>query len=608
MRKTPASKKKNRQRPGPHAEARPPSWLSRHRTAVLGALIAASILIRLVYFLQLNATPFIGMHQWRQTDMHFYDGWARQIAAGDWASRAVGVPMHRWHHDVAEYYLARHPDVKPALAGDAARARSAMDPDEVLWSRWMGVPRFYQDPLYAYLIAGAYGIAGTDPRVVLVGQLAMGVFTTVLIWLIARRAFGDAVAACAGALAVLCAPLVFYELLLLRDSLIACAGLGATWLLYRAIDRDRWVWSAVLGVALGIACLLKGTFLLFTAAVVVAMAIQVRRLGRSAIVRALGVGGGLAVALVPALARNMAVRVPPMTLASSGPLTFVASNGVRARPDVGFGIDTPELAAFLGESDGGWRSALARAFDGQGIRSYAALAWRKWDRIWHWFEIPNNENFYYLRRHAPVLAWLPITFWQIGPLAIVGLLLGARRWRDTWPLYLCVAALAAPLVVFYVLGRFRVAVLAALIPFAALTIVDIARGFRTHQFRRTAALAAALAAVWTWTGRPLSADQRLIRTADWILAWSVKYEQEVYGALDARDPARAAAAYLDFFKYEPADEEIVASADPQLAPELADMHRECAQILAASGQRTLAEAQLRRAEHLLSLPLPSHPR
>ena len=47
-------------------------------------ILTAAIALRVVVFLQLDSTPFIHMERWAQTDMHYYDGWARQIAAGDW--------------------------------------------------------------------------------------------------------------------------------------------------------------------------------------------------------------------------------------------------------------------------------------------------------------------------------------------------------------------------------------------------------------------------------------------------------------------------------------------------------------------------------------------
>jgi hypothetical protein len=159
-----------------------------------------------------------------------------------------------------------------------------------------------------------------------------------------------------------------------------------------------------------------------------------------------------------------------------------------------------------------------------------------------------------------------------------------------------------PLVAFYVLGRFRVALLMAVLPFAALTIVRIADMWRERRWRAAAGVAAAVALTWLWTGRPLAADQRLIRTSDWILAWSVKYESQVYGALDAKDPSRAAAAYSEFFsRFEPSDTEIAMTGDKGLAMELADMHAECSQILAAAGQPTAAALEAQRAQRLARL-------
>jgi hypothetical protein len=383
--------------------------------------------------------------------------------------------------------------------------------------------------------------------------------------------------------------------------LIVFTGLALIWLLDRALTRGGWGWSAGLGLALGAACVLKSTFVVLAAATIVILLFRARRFGRGQIVCLAATAAGLAVALTPSVARNASVGAPAFALAASGPLTFVSANQAGARPDMGFGIDVNELATFLGTTDGGWRSAIGGALGTRTFASYASLLWRKWDRLWHWFEISNNEDFYYMRLKAPVLSWLPVTFWLCSPLALVGLVLGARRWREAWPLYLLAAVTAAPLILFYVLGRFRIPFFAAVIPFAALTLVEVGRALRAGHYARGLAIGAAVLVVAAWTGRPLAADQRLIRTADWILPWSVTYEMQVYGALDAKDPARAAAAYLDFFKYEPTDAQIVASGDPQLAPELADMHNECAQILRLAGQPSLAEAQLLRARRLLDL-------
>jgi hypothetical protein len=239
----------------------------RGRSAILLALlIVASVAIRAAYFRQLDHSPLIQMHRSSQTDMHYYDGWARQIAAGDWRSSLVRIPMHRWHREVAAAYLGAHPDVRATLEREAKEATEGPDAQERLWAQWMQAPRFYQDPLYPYAIASIYRAVAADARWVIAAQLAVGVLTNVLVWWIARRYFGELAGASAAALAVLCAPLVFYEGLLLRDSLIAFTGLAIVWMTDRAL-RSRGVapWL-VLGLALGAACLLKSSFLLLVAA------------------------------------------------------------------------------------------------------------------------------------------------------------------------------------------------------------------------------------------------------------------------------------------------------------------------------------------------------
>jgi 4-amino-4-deoxy-L-arabinose transferase-like glycosyltransferase len=594
-----ASRKSSRASAAP---LRPPleSWLARHPRIVVAALIAVCAAVRVTCFVQLNSTPLVEAQKWQQTDMHYYDEWARAIAAGDWLSATVHVPMHRWHHDVARRYFDSHPETRAALERDPTSGAS-LDPDERLWRRWMRVPQFYQDPLYAYLIAITYRIAGTDVRAVLAWQLAAGIGTCVLIWLIARRYFGDFVAAWAAALALLSGPLVFYELLLLRDSLIVFAGLLLVWLTDRAFTRERWLLFGALGLAVGFSCLLKSTFVLFGLAVVAAVLTRARGDLRRRIVSLAGFAGGVAIAFSPLVTRNIELGVPPFAMASSGGLTFVASNSPTYLPDIGFGIDAQAIAQDMGDADGRQLAAVLGTLQRHTGPSYVRLLWRKWDRLWHWYEIPNNENFYYIRTQVPLLAWLPVTFWVCSPLALAGLFLAARRGQDVWPLYLLVSVTAASMIVFYVLARFRIALVAAVIPFAAVTLVELANQVRSRRYARCVALALCIVALNAWTGRPLAERQVLIRMTDWILPYSVFYQTKVYDALDNRDFAGAAGWYLEFFdRYEP-DEGQIASGDPSLGPELADMHRECAGILKAAGQSSLADAQTARAERILRL-------
>jgi 4-amino-4-deoxy-L-arabinose transferase-like glycosyltransferase len=65
-----------------------------------------------------------------------------------------------------------------------------------------------------------------DVRLVFLWQMVLGVLANLLIYWLARRSFGDTVGALAGAMAVLYAPLMYYELILLREAPLTFAALA----------------------------------------------------------------------------------------------------------------------------------------------------------------------------------------------------------------------------------------------------------------------------------------------------------------------------------------------------------------------------------------------
>jgi 4-amino-4-deoxy-L-arabinose transferase-like glycosyltransferase len=578
------------------------AWLGRHRHWVLTALVVCSVALRAICFLQLNASPCIDLHRWDQTDMHYFDAWGKAIAGGDWLSASVGVPMHTWHKEVADRYLTDHPDVQTTLNGEAALGGAGTTASGLLWARWTGGHQFYQDPLHAYLTAATYALFGADPRYVLAWQLALGVWSNLLIFSLARRYFGEVAAAVAAALALACGPLMYYELLLLRDSTITFAGLGVVWLTGRAIGSRRWYWFAVVGAALGLASLLKSTFALLAVIVAAGVLLEVRDRRRDLVMSSCAMAAGFLLALAPLAVRNTELGVSPVALAGSGALTFATSNDVEA-PASGEFFVPRGLGELLARSGPSLVPAVFETLRPHTVSSLIALAWRKLDNVWHWYEIPNNANFYYLRRHAPILDWMPVTFFALGPLSLAGLVMAARRARAAWPLYSLVGCHFAALMTFFVLGRLRVPMLAALIPFASVALVHLARA------RRQAAIAAvAVLALGLWTGRPLSPGQPLIGTTDWLTPFLAKYQFQVNDALQARDGAAATAAYLEFLRYEPdlsgherAGDVLVDPSDRETARTFGQIHAVCAGLLREAGRVEDAQRQSVKAASLFGL-------
>lgn len=130
--------------------------------------------------------------------MAYFDTWAGSIMNGDWLSANIKPPIHGWHEAMAEEFFNQHPEAASRIFAEAAKR--GLTPVQVVWERWLGPGRFYQDPLYPYLIALTYSLFGPDHRIVFGWQLALGVLNVLLVATLARRFFGELAGTCAGIL------------------------------------------------------------------------------------------------------------------------------------------------------------------------------------------------------------------------------------------------------------------------------------------------------------------------------------------------------------------------------------------------------------------------
>ena len=508
------------------------------RAATVWAIVAASALLRIVFLLQAQG-PLLHLHRSPASDMHFNHVVAQAIAAGDLLVDRPLHPLHPWHEDLA----------RQVGAGDAGAAKQ-------LWDRWYGGRTFHQEPLYAYLLAATYALFGPDPRVLLVLQLAVGVAGNLLVFAVARRSFGDLVGAVAGALATLCGPLLYYDLLLLRDAMVAAAGMGLVLLSQRALERattGRW---AALGAAFGLALCLKSSFALLFGVVLAGLLWSRRRDGRTLLVRAGALLGAAGLLLSPVVARNVAVGAPPLALSSVGAITFVAANTADYGRDGGlvgdFFVSPVHAATIMDRTDGRFLPAAIetlRTHEGpasllrQGLAKLAAILW--------WYEIPNNASFDYFALHAPVLRWLPVTFLSVGPLALLGLGMAAPGMRRLWPLYGLVATSLAVMLAFGVFSRLRLPLLVALLPFAALCGVRLLDWAASRRAAPLAGALAGLALLGAFAARDLPEGQPRIRPGDYSAAYVAYHGPAVDEAYRRGDPCAAAGHYEASLREEP---------------------------------------------------------
>lgn len=512
---------------------------------ILLGLGISSVLFRVVYFAQIDGGPCSQWHRWEDGDPNFFDQWGRRLAAGDWMTDGSFHPLHGWHKRVAWEHFARH------RTEEAELKAAGKDPTRELWDRWYGGPLLHQEPLYPYLVGVTYRIFGPDPRWVYAWQMALGVVSNLLAWWIARRHFGERAGLVAAVVALLCGPVLFYEMTLIRTSLTVFASLGLLALFERAFERDRPGGWAAAGAALGLALLLQTTFILFGVAAMGLLAWRSRERWREGARAAAAVSLGAVACLVPAVVRNAVVGAPLLGFSSVGAVTFVAANWPDSDPTRGWAVDERAMARLLAETDGGIGRAARETLDRHSPWTFAQLMGRKLKMLFHDYELPNNKNFLYYRDHAPVLWAGFIGFGLILPFALVGLYAAWKEaGRHALPVAL-VATSAAPMLIFYVLARFRAPLTVALLPFAALGAVTLADWIRAREWRRAGIAGAVVVLGAAWLFRPLPDHMRAIRSADYRISFKTCGAPRERAAVEASNWDAAASVLAETLRDEP---------------------------------------------------------
>ena len=581
-------------------------WLINHQRLVLVIILLSSVFLRFGYFVELNQSPCLRQHLWNETDMNFFDLWGKDIATGDWLTDKALHPYHSWHQLVATRYFRMNPEAAKSLAREVDLSGSDSDPDRVLWNRWYGGKTFHQEPLYPYLLALTYKIFGAEVNWVFVWQMLLGVCSNILVYLIARRHFGVVVATVAGLLAVLCSPLLYYNLVLLRASLIIFMGLVLVQVTDLALERNSWPWWLLTGLSCGLAFLLKSTFFPFWLGIFGLISYRYwgnwRVLLRNAVILTLG----LVICLLPLAARNAAVGAPILSLQSIGPITFIMYNAEDFSIPSGSLFALKHAPHIMEQASGSLTTAIIETLKTHpGPWSYFKQLWYKFSIVWNWYEIPNNANFYYYRLYSSVLRYLPVTFYILAPLAIVGLLIAIGRRIACGPLYLAVFVALGTLVLALPLSRYRVELMALLIPFAALTVVQITIWLENKKRLLAIFAISMLILVSCWTMRPFPVKCLLIRSVDYLAALEIYYIPQEQAALRNKDWQRGAEVLAKSLRYQPAVVQQIGASHPprtsteaRLASYYAQIHQDYALALEMTGQKEAATKEKRRAAEL----------
>ncbi len=560
----------------------------------LGLILAIAVIVRAVYFIELSSPPSASQHLWDQSDMYFFDQWAKTIASGDWLTDRSLHPFNDWQKEMVQHYFGE----KTPLAPEQTTA---------ILERWSGGKIFHQEPLYPYLVALIYKLCGENVRWVFLLQMVLGVSTIILIFRITRRHFGLPTGMVAAVLSGICGPLLYYEMLLHRTTLITFMGLLIVDQADLALARENRLRWLVFGGCCGLAITIKSTFLLFVIGIVAVLIAGRWRHPRALITTVGCITAGITLALSPVIARNIMVGVSPLVLSSVGSIVFIDANVAEPSGENSSIERERQIVSIMQQSNESLLAAIIPTMRTHpNLISILSLFWHKLTLVWNCYEIPNNSNFYYYQLEAPVLRYL-VTFLLLTPLSLLGIFLARKHIPTMWPIFLLVTIQLSVLLVFNVLSRHRVSLMAALVPFAALTLVSIYKSIQQQQIRKLAmAFAFLFIATW-WTSRPLQENNGSLISGNYYMVPILSYYiPEINAAANRSDWTKINQLYEGALRYESSEIDrlykvnLLTADDVSLLRLYADVHRNYGHALLRQGNEAAAAREQQRSEALLS--------
>lgn len=377
---------------------------------------------------------------------------------------------------------------------------------------------WFQAPLYAAYLA-LLGPGGLDLARWL--QFAGGAVGALLAFDTARRLGGPAAGLVAGLLSAVYAPRLFFEGELLSIAWALLFLQGSLWLLVRSAGGAARFAAGLLAALAALAqpnALLAGAA---TAAVLAASAFRgaapERTAGRRALVAFVL---GLLLPILPVTLRNRAESGDWILISANGGINFFIGNHPGADGTFHLPADEP----LLNDPDGLVVSAreTARRALGREVGPAEASDWwfrrgldwwarapldaialtaRKVLYLWNGIELPNHYDIGWFRDRVPILRILP-GFLLVAPLAFWGLLTAARAPGGRW-LVVPAAGYALSVALFFVTDRYRLPLLAWLLPAAGLGAAHAWNAFRAKRQVPIAVQSLVLLAVLVLAAFPL---------------------------------------------------------------------------------------------------------
>ncbi len=444
------------------------------RKAVL-FVFTLSLGLSLIYFLQANNTPIMAYHKWDNSDMHFFDTWAKHITAGDWWGDEVLHPFHNWHADFAVEYFKQFPEVAARYDYVTTDSLQSVTAQKAFINDIYKGKTFHQEPLYTYMLAITYSVFGSDVKWIYFWQFLLAAFTSVLVFLTGRQLFGSLAGLIAALFVTLCGSIMVYEMTLLRTTLTNFFTVLLLYLFLKVFEKPDLKRTIIFGAASGFALLGQSYFILFLFPAWIWLVWEHRKKWKEIAPVALAYIGALLVVMSPLFIRNIKEGLSVGAMASHGAMAYIPMNVQNSGPMESFYVHMPTYVRIRHDGEGKMIPtviASLRTFDS--FKSFWSIYKKKIDGLFMWREIPNNMNYYLYREIAPILKMMPVRYFFIAPLGMTCLILGFWRYRRRFiPFLLMTAACIIPLMIAGNFARYRTPLEIMMSLAAAYFIVEI---------------------------------------------------------------------------------------------------------------------------------------
>ena len=364
---------------------------------------------------------------------------------------------------------------------------------------WIGDQVFFRAPFYPYFLGTVYKLFGHNyfiPRLI---QHLIGSLSVILIYFLARKLFNRKVAILSVILSSIYGVLIYYEDELLLDFLLTFFGVLLILLLHRTEDNPGKSKFFLAGLVTSLFAITRPNILVFIPFVLVWILLLLKIELKRKIVFSLFFLIGLFVLILPITVRNYLVGKDLVLISSQGGINFYIGNNPQADgtsaflPPYGDDWEYQDAVYEVQRSIGKIPrpSEVSDHYLKKGIdfiihspRKFLSLFLKKTYLFWNSFEISNNQDIYFFRQYSSLIRILPVGFWIIGPLSLVGILLSLKSWKKYFLVLTFVLSYSFSVLLFFVNSRFRLPVLPFLIVFSSFALIQLFEYLKGSSFKK----------------------------------------------------------------------------------------------------------------------------